>query len=55
MKYRTIPVEWRDVYGQPIIIDPKLAFIQKVPIWIGVAEIEGISRRRIWLFNSQLY
>lgn len=52
MKYRTIPVEWRDIYGRPMIIDPKLAFIQKVPIWIGVAEIEGVPGGRIWLFYS---
>jgi len=42
--YRNIAVEWKDIYSRPIIItDPKLVFIQKLPVWFGVLELEGFE------------
>lgn len=39
--YRNVAVEWKDIYGRPIIIaNPDYAFIQKLPFWFGVLEIE---------------
>jgi hypothetical protein len=44
IRYRTIPIQWRNIYGQPVIIDPTLAFMQRVPIWAGVSELEGFLK-----------
>src|SRR5215213_5864664 len=41
LKYRTIDVEWKDIYGRMIIIPPIYSFIQKLPFWLGVSDLEG--------------
>jgi hypothetical protein len=45
MKYRTITIQWRDIYGRPLIVDPRLAFIQQLPIWMGISELEAYTNK----------
>jgi hypothetical protein len=41
IKHRTVGMQWRDIYGRPMVIPPEFSFIQRVPVWIGVSELEG--------------
>ncbi len=42
--YRNTAVEWKDIYERPILItNPKFFFIQKIPVWFGVIELEGFE------------
>lgn len=40
-EYRYLVVQWKDIYGNSMLIDPKLSFIHKVPIYLGITELEG--------------
>lgn len=41
IKYRITAATWRDIYNRPMIIAPEFAFVQKLPVWFGVSELEG--------------
>jgi hypothetical protein len=42
-EYRSLAVQWRDIYDRPVRVDPKLSFFSKVPMWIGVSELEAYA------------
>ncbi|HXM51432.1 MAG TPA: hypothetical protein VN956_26550 [Pyrinomonadaceae bacterium] len=42
-EYRTIAVQWLDIYQRPATVDPKLSFVQSLPLREGVSEIEGFA------------
>jgi len=42
--YRTSVIQWRDILGRPIVAHPQMAFVNSVPIWDGVAELEGYTQ-----------
>jgi hypothetical protein len=42
-EYRSLPVQWLDIYGRPVRVDPKLAFFSKIPMWIGVSDLESYA------------
>jgi hypothetical protein len=45
LKYRTLSVQWRDIYGRTILVDPQLSILQKVPFWLGVTELEPFLKK----------
>jgi hypothetical protein len=44
-EYRSLAVQWLDIYDRPVRVDPKLSFFSKVPMWIGVSELEGYAEK----------
>jgi hypothetical protein len=42
-EYRTIAVQWLDIYQRPATVDPQLSFVQSLPLREGVSEIEGFA------------
>lgn len=43
--YRTIAVQWLDIYHRPLKIDPSLSFIGSLPLWAGVSKIEDFASK----------
>jgi hypothetical protein len=48
-EYRTIAVEWRDIYHRPAIVSPQLSFVQSMPLREGVSEIEGFLENGMFI------
>jgi hypothetical protein len=44
-EYRSLAVQWLDIYNRPVRIDPQLSFFSTVPMWIGVSELEGYAEK----------
>jgi len=44
-EYRSLAVQWLDIYDRPVRVDPKLSFFSKLPMWIGVSELEGYAEK----------
>jgi hypothetical protein len=42
-KYRSLAVQWLDIYNRPVRVDPRLSFFSTVPMWIGVPELEAYA------------
>jgi hypothetical protein len=42
-EYRTVAVQWLDIFHRPATVDPKLSFVQSMPLREGVSEIEGFA------------
>ena len=40
-EYRTVAVQWVDMAHRPILIDPKLSFVQSIPLQEGISELES--------------
>ncbi|MDP2371599.1 hypothetical protein [Rhodoferax sp.] len=42
--YRSVPGEWHDEHGRPLVLtDPKLGFVNQIPLRYGVAELEAVA------------
>ncbi len=46
-KYRTAPVQWRDIYHRPVTISPEVSFLNNQVIWFGVVDLEGVAEKGI--------
>jgi hypothetical protein len=44
-KYRSLAVQWLDIYDRPVRVDPRLSFFSTLPMWLGVSELETYAEK----------
>lgn len=54
-KYRSLAVQWLDIYDRPVRVDPRLSFFSSLPMWIGVSELEAYAEKGTgWLWPEAM-
>jgi hypothetical protein len=54
-EYRSLAVQWLDIYERPVRVDPRLSFFSTLPLWIGVSDMETYAEKgTAWLWPEAM-